>query len=128
MDIVRNKITRRVALGSIAGGLAGAAAVVQTLKGRYRVNMPSSSPRPSAGLSTVTGNGTVTVNGYTLNVPTVTMKIEKAKDWDTYRALYKEAVQKAMDNDPGYAAHLKELAARNQNTLPESLTEGANGA
>lgn len=39
MDILRNKVTRRVALGSIAGGLAGTALVLRALKGRYNTDV-----------------------------------------------------------------------------------------
>ena len=48
MGIMDNKVTRRIALGTIAGGLAGAAIVIHALKDRYKVNMPS-------------GNGTMKV-------------------------------------------------------------------
>jgi hypothetical protein len=40
MGIMSNKVTRRVALGSIAGGLAGTAAVLHVLKGRYNASLP----------------------------------------------------------------------------------------
>jgi hypothetical protein len=36
----KKKLTRRVALGSIAGGLAGTAVVLRSLKGRYGVDVP----------------------------------------------------------------------------------------
>jgi len=36
----KRKLTRRVILGSLAGGLGGAALILHTLKGRYRVAMP----------------------------------------------------------------------------------------
>ena len=111
MGSMSSNLSRRVVLGSIAGSLAGTVAVLQALKGRYGVNIPSNSSQPSASSSTVTSDGTVTVNGYTLKVPKVTMKIEKPEDWDTYRALCRDAAQKAIDNDPGYAAHLKVVAA-----------------
>lgn len=40
MGIMSNKVSRRVALSSIAGGLASTAAVLSVLKGRYKTNMP----------------------------------------------------------------------------------------
>jgi hypothetical protein len=40
MGIMENKVTRRIALGSIAGGLGGAALVMSALKSRYRVKLP----------------------------------------------------------------------------------------
>jgi hypothetical protein len=44
MGIMSNKVTRRVALGSIAGGLAGGAAVIHALKGRYSVRLREGNP------------------------------------------------------------------------------------
>jgi hypothetical protein len=41
MGIMSNKVTRRVALGSIAAGLGGTALVLRALKARYDVAMPS---------------------------------------------------------------------------------------
>jgi len=43
MGIMQNKVTRRVAIGSIAGGLGSAALVVHALKARYGVPVPSDS-------------------------------------------------------------------------------------
>lgn len=43
MGIMSNKVTRRIALGSIAGGLGGAALVLRALKGRYEVAVPEGS-------------------------------------------------------------------------------------
>ena len=40
MGIMSNKVTRRVALGSIVGGLAGTALVLRALKGKYTVPAP----------------------------------------------------------------------------------------
>ena len=40
MDVMHNKVTRRIALGSIAAGLGGAALAIRALKGRYNVNVP----------------------------------------------------------------------------------------
>ena len=37
-----NKITRRVALGTIAGGLGGAALILRSLKGKYETEVPES--------------------------------------------------------------------------------------
>ena len=39
MGIMSKKVTRRVALGSVAGGLAGTALVIRALKGRYDVKL-----------------------------------------------------------------------------------------
>jgi hypothetical protein len=39
MGIMSNKVSRRVALGTIAGGLAGTAIIVHALKGKYKVNV-----------------------------------------------------------------------------------------
>lgn len=41
MGIMSNKVTRRVALGSITAGLGGAVAVLYALKGRYQTELPS---------------------------------------------------------------------------------------
>lgn len=62
MDIMSNKVTRRVALGSIAAGLGGTALVLRALKARYDVAMPS---------STGTRKVTVKLNGQdvTIDVP-----------------------------------------------------------
>lgn len=40
MGTMSNKVTRRIALGSLAGGLGGAALVLRALKGRYEVDVP----------------------------------------------------------------------------------------
>ncbi|MCE5301654.1 MAG: hypothetical protein LLF97_00935 [Planctomycetaceae bacterium] len=48
MGIASNKVTRRVALGSIAGGLAGTAAVLQVLKSKYRVPVADIDDSPYA--------------------------------------------------------------------------------
>jgi hypothetical protein len=40
MGIMQNKVTRRIALGSIVGGLAGTALVLRSLKGRYNITVP----------------------------------------------------------------------------------------
>jgi hypothetical protein len=39
--IMENKVNRRIALGTIAGGLASMVLVLRVLKGRYRVDMPA---------------------------------------------------------------------------------------
>jgi hypothetical protein len=41
VSAMSNKVTRRVALGSIAAGLGTVAVVVQSLKQKYRVELPS---------------------------------------------------------------------------------------
>jgi hypothetical protein len=40
MGIMQNKVTRRVALGTFAAGLGGAALVLQSLKSKYRTELP----------------------------------------------------------------------------------------
>jgi hypothetical protein len=104
----KKKVTRRVAIGSAVGALAAAPLIIRALKGKYEVEMPSNSSRQSAGRGTATTQGTMTVNGYTIEVPPVTTRIEKPEDWDTLRALSTDAAQKALANDPGYVAHMQE--------------------
>jgi hypothetical protein len=48
MGIMQNKVTRRIALGSLATGLGGAALVIRALKGRYNVIVPDSSRKYAA--------------------------------------------------------------------------------
>lgn len=43
MGMISNKVTRRIALGTIAGGLGGAALVLRALKGKYEIDLPQGS-------------------------------------------------------------------------------------
>jgi hypothetical protein len=60
MGIMSNKVTRRVALGSIAGGLAGTVAVLSALKGKYRVDMPDGASVNGSRKLTIYVGGTPT--------------------------------------------------------------------
>lgn len=114
MDEKKEEITRRAAIvgTAVAGlGLTTSALILRNLRGSYETDIPTGA-HPFAPAS-VTSSSTVTVNGYTLEIPPVTMEIEKPSDWAKYQTLCKEATTKAIDNDPGYQAHLKrQLAAR----------------
>jgi hypothetical protein len=111
------KITRRTAIARTAMvgiGLTALALVVHNLRGNHETNIPDGT-RPFAP-SRVTSSGTMTVNGYTLKVPPVTMEIEKPSDWEEYRSLCEKAAKSALDEDPGYQAHLERQQALREET------------
>ena len=122
MDEKKKTITRRAAIAgtALAGiGLTTWALILRNLRGRYETNLPDGAP-PFVP-SRATGSGTMTVNGYTVRVPPVTMEIEKPSDWEKYESLLKEAAVKALENDPGYQAHLeRQRAARREKTRREA--------
>lgn len=96
MGIMQNKVSRRIALGSIAGGLASTVAVLSVLKGRYKVNMPDGA---SANAVTVGGKTVVDYHGVKITVDVPRMAL-KSQD-DVKKA--GEIVAAAVKKDPKYA-------------------------
>lgn len=124
MDEKKKRITRRTVIvgTAIAGiGIANSALILRELRERYETNIPSAGQ--SFAPARVTTSGTVTANGYTLEVPPVAMEIEKSGDWGKYESLNTEAARKALDNDPGYQAHLKRLLAARKDTREKDTKE-----
>jgi len=89
MGIMSNKVTRRVALGSIAGSLAGTAAVLSVLKGRYKVTMPE-----GASVKAVGGKRVLDFHGKKVTVDIPPMEIQTPEDKKRYMAIMREQLIK----------------------------------
>ena len=109
MGIMKSKVTRRAAIATGAVGLASFPLVILSLRKKYGTSLPEVA-QPFA-TAHVRGSGTMSIDGYTLEVPPFEMDILKPSDWDTYRSRCEEAARTAFANDPGYKAHLQRQAA-----------------
>lgn len=89
MGIMSNKVTRRVAIGSIAGGLAGVVAVLSGLRGRYKATMPEGAP-----VRTVGGKTVLDFNGKKVTVDIPPMEIRTPEDLKKYQAIMLEQMRK----------------------------------
>ncbi|MGO8733528.1 MAG: hypothetical protein ACLQVM_12135 [Terriglobia bacterium] len=121
MGIMENKVTRRVAIATGALGLATAPLIIRSLRGKYETNIPTAAQ--SFAPARVKSSGTVTVNGHSLQVPPVEMEVEKPGDWEKFRSLSQEATKKALDNDSGYQADLKQRLAANRGKLEKQAND-----
>ncbi len=88
MGIMRNKVTRRVAIGSVVG-LAAAPLVFRALKGRYEVNMPD-----RASARTVGGTIVTDYRGKTITLEVPRMQLRTPEDQKNFESLVLEQIKK----------------------------------
>jgi hypothetical protein len=89
MGIMSNKVTRRVALGSIAGGLAAGGLVLRALRSKYHINLPD-----GASARTVGGKTPITYLGQNITVDVPHMQIRGPEDEKKYLSIVAEQARK----------------------------------
>jgi hypothetical protein len=89
MGIMSNKVTRRVALGSLAGGLAAAPLVIHALKSKYHVDMPD-----GASASTVGGKIVTNYDGKEITLDIPRMELKTPEDEEKFKAIVFEQLKK----------------------------------
>jgi hypothetical protein len=92
MGIMSNKVTRRVALGSILGGLAGTTAVLAVLRSKYQVDLATSAHSVD-GATVLGGHATRRIYGYTIPIDMPVMAVKNAADREKYAHLAARALR-----------------------------------
>ncbi len=89
MGVMSNKVTRRVALGSIAGGLATGALVLRALRSKYHINLPDGTLARTVG-----GKIRITYLGQNITVDVPHMQIKSPEDEKKYLSIVTEQARK----------------------------------
>ncbi|MGO8744936.1 MAG: hypothetical protein ACLQNE_02995 [Thermoguttaceae bacterium] len=108
MGIMQNKVSRRVAIGSIAAGLGGTAIVIRALRGKYKVDLPEGT-RPT----TLGGRIVTQYDGVNVEIEVPKMVIKTPKDEKKFKELVMEEVKKTP-----------QFAEQNRKLLEEAKNQG----
>ena len=108
MGIMQNKVTRRVALGSIAAGLAGTPIVIRALRGKYEVDLPEGTARGTIGGRIVTQ-----YDGAVIEIEIPKMVIKTPADEERFKEVVMEQIKKTP-----------EFAEQNRKRLEQAKSQG----